>query len=300
MCAESERMITIADALRAATRRLAEQGFPSPRLDAEVLLRHVLGLDRTAFFLRLHDPLSPADRQRFEALLARRLAGEPVAYLTGEREFMGLPFAVGPGVLVPRPETELLVEWALAWLTDRTPATVIDVGTGSGAIALSLAYHLAGNTGYRIIGSDISRAALRFAQENRSRLGLERRVHLVCGDLVAWCRGPVDLILANLPYLRPDQIAANPDLAAEPRLALEAGPDGLDLYRRLLADTGRVLAPGGAIGLEIDPSQADAAVALVQAALPDASITVRPDLAGLPRHVIAERSPALGYDARGK
>jgi release factor glutamine methyltransferase len=289
--------MTIADVLRAATKRLAEQGFPSPRLDAEVLLRHVLGLDRTAFFLQLHDPLSPADRHRFEALLARRLAGEPVAYLTGEREFMGLPFAVGPGVLVPRPETELLVEWALTWLTDRAHATVVDVGTGSGAIALSLAYHLAGNTGYRIIGADISRAALRFAQKNRSRLGLERRVHLVCGDLVAWCRGPVDLILANLPYLRPDQIAANPDLAAEPRLSLEAGPNGLDLYRRLLADTGRVLAAGGAIGLEIDPSQADAAIALVRAALPDARITVRPDLAGLPRHVIGERSPALGYDA---
>ncbi len=296
MGAESERMTTIAGALHAAARRLAEQGFPSPRLDAEVLLRHVLGLDRTAFFLRLHDPLSPTDRQRFEALLARRLAGEPVAYLTGEREFMGLPFAVGPGVLVPRPETELLVEWALIWLTDRAHATVIDVGTGSGAIALSLAYHLPGNAVHRIIGADISRAALRFARQNRSRLGLERRVHLVCGDLVAWCRGPAALILANLPYLRPDQIAANPDLAAEPRLALEAGPDGLDLYRRLLADAGRVLAPDGAIGLEIDPSQADTAVALMVAALPDARITVRPDLAGLPRHVIGERSPALGYD----
>jgi release factor glutamine methyltransferase len=290
--------VTIAQALRWASQRLATGGSSTPRLDAEVLLRSVLGLDRTALFLRLNEPVAPEDLARFVALVERRLAGEPIAYITGEREFMGLPFAVGPGVLVPRPETELLVEWALQWLTCRAGATVIDVGTGSGAIALSLAYHLPKPLTWRIAGSDISRAALCFARHNRSRLGLEREVHLVCGDLVTWCRGPVDLILANLPYLRPHQVANNPELAAEPRLALEAGPDGLDLYRRLVADLPRVLAPGGAVAIEIDPAQAETAPLLLTAGLPDARIAVFPDLAGLPRHVIAERPAALGYDAR--
>lgn len=290
--------VTIAQALRWASQRLATGGSSTPRLDAEVLLRSILGLDRTSLFLRLNEPVAPDDLSRFAALVERRLAGEPVAYITGEREFMGLPFAVGPGVLVPRPETELLVEWALAWLADRTHATAIDVGTGSGAIALSLAYHLPKPPTWRIVGADISRAALRYARHNRSRLGLEQCVHLVCGDLVTWCRGPVDLILANLPYLRPDQVASNPELVAEPRLALEAGPDGLDLYRRLVADLPRVLAPGGAVAIEIDPSQAETAPLLLAAGLPDARIAVLPDLAGLPRHVIAERPPSVGYDAR--
>ncbi len=277
---------TVAGAVRAASARLAT-GSATPRLDAEVLLRHVLGLDRTALFVRMREPLGAGDRAAFEALVERRLAGEPVAYLTGEREFMRLPFAVRPGVLVPRPETEGLVEWALGRLAGRPGGTVVDVGTGSGAIALAVAALLPEGWSGRVVGVDVSAKALAVARQNRARLDRRGRVALVRGDLAGWCRGGVDVLLANLPYLRPEQ-AANPELAAEPRLALEGGEDGLDLIRRLVADAPRVLAPDGALGLEIDPAQAGEAARLVETALPGARAEVRPDLAGLARFILAD------------
>ena len=285
---------TIGDELRRATARLTDAGRETPRLDAEVLLRHALGLDRTGLFLRLPEPLPADARTRYEALVARRLAGEPVAYLTGEREFMGLPFAVGPAVLIPRPETEILVEWAIDQLRERPTegrrATVLDVGTGSGAIALALAHHLGTGRQLRFVAADRSAEALACAAINRSRFGLDDRVGLVRGDLAAWCRGPVDLLLANLPYLRPDQAASNLDLAAEPLHALVGGEDGLALVRRLVADAPRFLAPTGALGLEVDPSQTGATTALVAAALPDATVAILRDLAGRPRHIVAHRA----------
>lgn len=279
--------MTVAEALAAAAGRLAEAGIRTARLDAEVLLRHVLGTDRTGLFLRLQGPLAEGDAAAFRRLVARRLGGEPVAYLTGTREFMGLPFAVGPGVLVPRPETEFLVEWALDWLTERPAATVIEVGTGSGAIALALAAHLPASWRGAIVAGEISPVALRYAAVNRERLGAGGRVHLVRGDLVMWCRGPVDLVLANLPYLRPEQMLANPDLRAEPALALTGGDDGLAVIRRLVAAAPRVLAGRGGLGLEIDPSQVEAVRSLVTVALPAADVQILRDLAGLPRHVVA-------------
>ena len=275
-------------ALRRAQRQLAIAGSSTPRLDAEVLLRHVLGLDRTRLVVHLHDVLPPVDFDRYQALVGRRGAGEPVAYLTGQREFMGLPFAVRPGVLIPRPETEILVEWALTWLRDTTDATVLDAGTGSGAIALSLASHLPVTWRGRILASDISAAALSVARENRSRLGLVGRVDLIRGDLGSWCAGPLDLLLANLPYLRPDQLTSNRELAAEPPIALVGGADGLDPLRRLLTDTPRLLAPRGAIAVEIDPSQAATARDLVGSTLAHGTVTVHDDLAGLPRVVTGD------------
>jgi release factor glutamine methyltransferase len=257
-------------------------------LDAEVLLRHVLGLDRTQLFIRLRDPLPAQERAKLDALVDRRLAGEPIAYLTGSREFMGLTFAVGPGVLVPRPETEVLVEWALRWLGNRHRATVVDVGTGSGAIALSIAA-MRQEESNLIFGVDRSADALRYAARNRDALGLIDRVHLVLGDLLTWCKGPVDLILANLPYLRPEQRAGNADLRAEPEFALTSGPDGLTAIRRLLTDVPRLLADGGAVALEIDPSQVGVVQAITRSTLPAARISVLHDLAGLDRVVVAER-----------
>jgi release factor glutamine methyltransferase len=138
----------------------------------------------------------------------------------------------------------------------------------------------------RVIAADVSSAAIAIAAANRARLDLADRVALVQGSLVDWLAGPVDLLLANLPYLRPEQIAANPALAAEPRLALDGGADGLALIRQLLADAPRVLAPGGAVGLEIDPSQGNAVAALAAAAFPAATIAILRDLAGLDRHVL--------------
>jgi release factor glutamine methyltransferase len=251
----NQSTLTVARALRTARARLADAGLETPGLDAEVLLRHILGWDRAQLLSRPEVELSAGDAARYEHLLSERLRGLPVAYLTGEREFMGLPFTVTPAVLVPRPETEILVEWAADWLRPGGRSRVVDVGTGSGAIALSLAYLLGPEWDGTIVGIDVSPDALQVAERNRANLGLAERVTLRRGDLLRGEDGPFDLILANLPYLRPEQVDENPDLAAEPRLALDGGTDGLDLVRALLADAPRTLAPGGAIGLEIDPSQ---------------------------------------------
>ncbi len=279
---------TVRAALTAATERLSAAGSPSPRLDAEVLLRHRLGWDRTRLFIALPDPL-PADAARdYAALIARRAAGEPVAYIVGEREFMGLPFAVGPGVLVPRPETECLVEWVAARVRAEPRwaggARIVDVGTGSGAIALSLATLL---PDARIVGVERSARALGYARTNRARLGLTGRVGLVQGDLLGPI-GVVEVIVANLPYLRGDQ--AHAGIAQEPAEALYAGEDGLDLYRAMMPQAARLLRAPGLLAAEIDPDHSAAMVALCRTSFPHATITVEQDLAGLDRFVTVQQS----------
>jgi release factor glutamine methyltransferase len=279
---------TITGARRSGERRLRQAGVDTPGLDAEVLLRHLLGVDRATLFARLAEPIEPATFAAYLSLIAERARGVPVAYLTGEREFMGLPFAVSADVLVPRPETEILVEWALDWLAGRPHATVVDVGAGSGAIALSIAALLPPGHDGSIIAIDVSGSALTIAARNRTRLGLDYRVALLPGSLLDPIAAPVELILANLPYLRPEQIADNRELAAEPRLALDGGADGLALVRQLLDSAPRVIAPGGAIGLEIDPEQRLPVVDLSRAMFPTARIDVLPDLSGLARHVVVQ------------
>ncbi len=277
------------DAIRQAAARLAGAGIESARLDAEVLLRHVLGVDRTRLFMRYPDPIAVDELAAYADLIERRLGGLPVAYLTGLREFMGMDFRVGPGVLVPRPETELLVEWGLE--QTREGGLVVDVGTGSGAIAVSVAA-LAGD-GARVIGTDLSTDALTVARENADRLveGSRReRITFREGSLLEPVSGRVDLVLANLPYLTPEQVDGNPDLAAEPRMALDGGPDGLDLVRALMADLPRVLAVGGGVGLEIDPSQQSETERLLRTVFPGRDVRTIHDLAGLARHVVMERA----------
>ncbi len=291
---------THAELIADAAARLASAS-DSPRLDAEVLLRHAAGLDRTALFLALREAAPVAVRARFERLIERRLAGDPVAYLTGSREFMGMPFAVTPAVLVPRPETELLVEWALGALAHlEQPVRAVDVGAGSGAIAISLA-SLA-PTPIAMTAVEPSAGARQVVAGNADALLTpERRdrLRIVDGDLLDGLPGPLDLVLANLPYLPPEQSAENPDLAAEPRLALDGGPNGLDLIERLVAQLAERLAERFAVGLELDPSQAATVTDMLARTLPDADVSIIRDYAGLDRHVVATRlRPAHGTKRR--
>jgi release factor glutamine methyltransferase len=276
----------VRDLLARGVAQLRASGIDTPELDAAVLLAHLLGINRAALYARGLDPIPKELHSTFASLLAGRARGVPVAYLTGTKEFMGLPFLVTPAVLVPRPETELLVEWAVAWLaTHPDQSTVVEVGTGSGAIGVSVAKPVPGVT---VIASDISLEALSVAMENARTCGVTDRTYFVCGDLLTWLGRPVGLLLANLPYLT-DAQAGSHELAAEPRIALAGGDsDGFRLYRALLAQAVNRVTRGGALAFEIDPSQAEIARLLSMETFPSATVTVHNDLAGLARFVTVE------------
>lgn len=287
---ESDRS-SYAGLLADATGLLARNS-ESPRLDAEILLRHAAGLDRVGLLVAMRDPVTDEIRTAFEQLVERRVSGTPVAYLTGHREFMGLDFIVNEHVLIPRPETELLVEWALKHV-DRFPQNLVrvaDVGSGSGTIALSLVS--LSPKPIDMTAVEPSRSARNVIARNRDALlspDQESAFHIVDDDLLSTTEGPFEMVLANLPYLTPDQIVGNPDLAAEPRLALEGGIGGLDLVERLIGQLPDRLARSFAVGLEIDPSQRESVAAMTNRALPTADIDVINDYAGHARHVVATR-----------
>ncbi|MCO5228444.1 MAG: peptide chain release factor N(5)-glutamine methyltransferase [Thermomicrobiales bacterium] len=267
-------------------------GVDPAMLDARVLLGYVLDLSATQLLIADNDLVSPDKVQAYRALIDHRATGVPLAYLTGSREFMGLAFHTTPAVLVPRPDTEPLVEWALNCLEDHPAATIVDIGTGSGAITVSMVYHAPEIWTGQAIAIDVSLEALAVATENADRmLPADRRdrIEFRLGDLTASLEAPVDLLLANLPYLTPGQMDENPDLRHEPSLALDGGDDGLDLVREVIDDLPRVLAANGAAGFEIDPSQSATVQSLLHETLPDHRIAVVHDLAGDERHIVAFR-----------
>jgi release factor glutamine methyltransferase len=280
MDAETQSPPATVEALLRAGVRLLAATSRTPRLDAELLLANALGCSRTRLFTARDESVRTAAGERFRALLAERRAGRPVAQLTGRREFWSLDLAVTPDVLTPRPETELLVERALARIAGHRSPRVLDLGTGSGAVALAIA---AERGDAALLATDASPAALAVARVNASALGLAQ-LDFACGDWFAAAgTGQFDLIVSNPPYVADDEWAgSDPELAFEPRAALAAGPDGLDALRVIVAGAPAHLAPGGWLVLEHGASQGGAVRDLVRRA-GLGSVATTADLAGLPR-----------------
>jgi release factor glutamine methyltransferase len=290
-------MATVGELLTAAVERLRAAGSDTPRLDAELLLARAVGTDRVGIIAHPESPVGPGAAAAFATDVERRASGEPVAYIRGLKEFHGVAFATDARALIPRPETELLVDAAVDEVLARLARgggarggarlRIVDVGTGTGAIAVALAVALRRRRALdavAICAVDVSPDAVALARENAAAHGLLDAIDLEVGDLLAPDRGPFDLILANLPYIPSttvDVLGGSAD--HEPRIALDGGPDGLDVIRRLLALLPAVLADDGGALLEIGSDQGEAATEAALAALPGADVEVLTDLAGLPR-----------------
>lgn len=291
--------MTLRDCLTAAARALGASGFSAEdsRRDAAVLARWLLGWDAARWLVHQENEASAEFAVRLRALVERRAAHEPVAYIIGVREFYGRPFRVTPAVLIPRPETELAIEEALAMLSapgQEMPAgaAAVDVGTGSGCLAITLALE---HPGLRLVAADTSPAALTIAQENAQAHGVADRITFVHGALIPPQPAPVPLIVANPPYVADVDRPSLPRgvIEFEPASALFAGPDGLDVIRELIPAAATALAPGGALVMEIGQGQAPAVKSLIDATLTLAVERVRDDLQGIPRVVVAKKKSGV-------
>jgi release factor glutamine methyltransferase len=302
--------IDVRSALKEGMARLRAAQVPSHTLAAEVLLEHALGRDRTWVYTHAEAQIDPADWEKFAALIARRAAGEPTQYLTGQQEFWGLNLEVTPAVLIPRPETEHVVEVALERLGLRgikiEPATgtlspmlqVADVGTGSGCLAVALAHELPHAV---IVATDISAAALEVARRNAARHGVMNRIGFLQTDLLEdflpehratdHKSALFDLIVSNPPYVGRDEVGllAREVRDHEPEAALVGGETGLEVYRRLIEQAARLLAPGGIFVVELGYGAQDGVRRMLQAEQDWARIRITNDLAGIPRVLAAER-----------
>jgi release factor glutamine methyltransferase len=261
---------SVVDLISYGVNQLRQAGALSPRLDAELILAHVLEKDR--YFIYMNPGYRPGDdaERRFCDLLNQRVKGKPVQYIVGRQEFMGLDFLVNPSVLIPRPDTELLVESVLDWLKEyekETTVVLADIGTGSGAIAVSMAYY-SSNT--RIIATDVSIEAIEVAEYNARKHGVEERIEFVQGDLFQpleklnlQCR--LDGIITNPPYITEEEMDnLQREVKVEPRLALYGGKDGLDFYRRIAVQAPAYLVPGGLLAMEIGYNQADSVAGIIK------------------------------------
>jgi release factor glutamine methyltransferase len=278
---------TVGDALSHARRIIGAGDTPLTPTTAHAILAYVVGRGRAWLLAHPEAPLDAESAARFSNLIDRAAGGEPLAHLVGQREFYGLSFAITPDVLIPRPETEAVVDVMLAWLDTHGCPTprLADVGTGSGAIAVTLAVK---RPDARVTATDISAPALEVARCNAERHAVADRVDFVLADLLAPFAGPFDAVAANLPYINRDELAALEVGRWEPRVALDGGPNGLDHVRRLLAELPTRLASPGLLVLEIGHDQGPRAVRLCADAFPAARVALRPDLAGLDRIVSVE------------
>lgn len=284
---------TVEMARRALTLQFKSAGIDSAELDARILTGHALGLDLTGMITAAQRQLTQDESARLEGFARRRLAGEPVARIVGEKEFWGLPLQLAPATLVPRPDTETVVELALELLRaggelDR-PLRIADLGTGTGAILLALLSELPSAKG---IGTDISEAALQTAAANAARAGLSDRATFIACDYASGLYGPFDLIVSNPPYIRSAEIGG---LAVEvrnhdPMAALDGGADGLDAYRALVPQAARLLAPGAALVVEAGAGQSGQIEALMVAAGLTPAPSPKADLAGIPRAVAGHKT----------
>jgi release factor glutamine methyltransferase len=280
---------TIGSALKWALHEL--QQTESGPLLAQVLLGNLLEQPRSWVIAHPEEALPPRLASAYPSLVWRARGGEPLPYLTGIQDFFGLAFEVTPEVLIPRPETELLVSTALDWLADNlretgraaTSIRAVDLGTGSGCIAAAITVHTAGLS---MIASDISSRALAVAARNLSRHGIRGRIRLLQADLLDSLRAPIDLLCANLPYALTHSLEGSPVVRFEPRLAIDGGPDGLRLVARALEQSAGRMAAGGLALFEIDAAHADDARNLAKSLFPNARVKVKQDLAGWERLLI--------------
>ncbi|MCB2188486.1 MAG: peptide chain release factor N(5)-glutamine methyltransferase [Deltaproteobacteria bacterium] len=282
---------TIRELIRWSGQYLAGHQVEAPRLSAELMLAQVLSCSRMDLYLRFDQPLSPAELAAYKELLLRRRQHEPVAYLLGRQGFHSLELRVGPGVLIPRPETELLVEEALAHLADQDYPRLLDLCTGSGAVALAVATH---HPGVAVVGVDLSARALAYARANAAALGLAERVSWLQGDLwepLAAGGGFFEVITANPPYVAREDWDSLPAQVRdyEPREALDGGPGGLDLIRVILEGAGSYLRPGGWLLIEMGQGQAAGARRIAAATGVYVEIDTKLDLAGIERVLVCQR-----------
>ncbi len=284
----------VADVLRRAAARLGDAGIDTARLDAELLLMEALGWSREHLYRNPRGELRDFQTARFESLIGRRLGAEPVAYVTGLREFRSLDFRVTPDVLIPRPETEHLVETVVEFLAPGSgPGRILEIGTGSGAVAVCLALEF---PRAEIWATDVSVAALEVARDNAVRHGAAGRIRWCPGDLLAPLRGLCawfDVLVSNPPYIPSGAIASLPPGVREwePALALDGGADGMDFHRRLGRGGARHLREGGMLALEVGAAQGDTVSGLFRDNRELRRVRVRRDYGGRPRVVTAERAP---------
>ena len=278
---------TILESLRWTTDYFVSHGIDTPRLDAEILLATALGLSRLDLYLRYDQPLSAEERSRFKGLIKRRIRREPVAYILEQKEFWTVSLRVTPDVLIPRPETECLVEASLALIPTNPLMKIFEIGTGSGAVSIALASE---RTGHQIIASDLSEIALCIARENARLNGLDGVVQFFCGNGCLPLKetdGPFDLIVSNPPYIQSDEInRLEPEIRQyEPKMALDGGPDGLECIRQILTTAHRHLKSGGHLLLEIGWDQPGGVQTIVDAVGAYDHIAFLKDLGGRNRVV---------------